>query len=54
MSQKYPIGIQSFEKLREGNFLYIDKTPYLHNLVNSAGYFYLAQEDSASRCLSIR
>lgn len=43
MSQKYPIGIQSFEKLREGNFLYIDKTPYLHNLVNSAGYFFLSR-----------
>ncbi|MDZ7898134.1 MAG: AAA family ATPase [Arcicella sp.] len=43
MSQKYPIGIQSFEKLREGNFLYIDKTPYLHELVNSAGYYFLSR-----------
>jgi hypothetical protein len=42
MSQKYPIGIQSFDKLREENFLYIDKTPYLHDLVNSAGYYFLS------------
>jgi hypothetical protein len=43
MSQKYPIGIQSFDKLREENFLYIDKTPYLHELVNSAGYYFLSR-----------
>ena len=24
--QNLPIGIQNFEKLREGNFLYVDKT----------------------------
>jgi hypothetical protein len=43
MPQKYPIGIQNFEKLREGDFLYIDKTAYLHNLVNSAGYYFLSR-----------
>mgnify|MGYP002223898088 CR=1 FL=1 len=24
--KKCPIGIQTFDKLREGNFLYVDKT----------------------------
>ena len=24
--RKLPIGIQTFDKLREGNFLYVDKT----------------------------
>ena len=24
--RKYPVGIQTFEKLREENYLYIDKT----------------------------
>jgi hypothetical protein len=43
MPQKYPIGIQSFDKLREENFLYVDKTPYLHELVNSAGYYFLSR-----------
>ena len=23
---KYPVGIQTFEKIREGNYLYVDKT----------------------------
>ena len=26
----YPIGIQDFEKLREGNYLYIDKTQLIY------------------------
>lgn len=25
----YPVGIQSFEKIREGKYLYVDKTPYI-------------------------
>jgi hypothetical protein len=32
-SRKYPVGIQSFEKIIEGDYLYIDKTEYLHSLV---------------------
>ena len=23
---KYPVGIQTFSKIREGNYLYVDKT----------------------------
>ena len=26
---KYPVGIQTFEKIREGNYLYVDKTKYI-------------------------
>ena len=26
---KYPVGIQTFENIREGNYLYIDKTKYI-------------------------
>ena len=25
----YPVGIQTFENIREGNYLYVDKTPYI-------------------------
>ena len=25
----YPVGVQTFEKIREGNYLYIDKTKYI-------------------------
>ncbi len=27
---KYPVGIQSFEKLRTGGFLYVDKTRLMY------------------------
>lgn len=30
---KYPIGIQTFSKLREEGYLYVDKTQYIHNLI---------------------
>ena len=25
----YPVGIQPFENIREGNYLYVDKTKYI-------------------------
>ena len=28
---KYPIGIQTFEKIREGGYIYVDKTDLVHN-----------------------
>ena len=28
-TMKYPIGIQSFERIREGGFVYVDKTAIL-------------------------
>ena len=30
---KYPIGIQSFDKIREDNFVYVDKTNLIYQLV---------------------
>ncbi len=40
MERKLPVGIQGFEKLRTDNFLYIDKTKYIYNLVhNNVPYF---------------
>ena len=40
---KLPIGIQDFEKLRLGDFLYIDKTEYIYHLVTQAGYYFLSR-----------
>ncbi|MDR3095413.1 MAG: AAA family ATPase, partial [Bacteroidales bacterium] len=30
-----PIGIQSFEVLRQGDYLYVDKTEAIHRLITS-------------------
>lgn len=41
--KKLPIGIQTFSKIREEDFVYIDKTPLVHQMVNSAGRFFLSR-----------
>lgn len=39
-TRKYPVGIQTFEKIRKGNYLYIDKTQYLADFIKN-GYQYV-------------
>ena len=39
-TRKYPVGIQTFEKIIEGNYLYVDKTQYLVDFIKS-GYQYV-------------
>ena len=41
--RKLPIGIQTFEKLREGNFLYVDKTMYIYQLVATSTPYFLSR-----------
>lgn len=40
---KLPIGIQSFEKLRKGDYKYIDKTQYVWDLIESGSAFFLSR-----------
>ena len=37
--RKYPVGLQSFDKLRKGGYMYIDKTQYIYDLITE-GYPY--------------
>ncbi len=37
------MGIQSFEKLRENGYLYVDKTAILYELIENAGYYFLSR-----------
>ena len=41
--RKYPVGIQSFEELRKGNYVYVDKTALIHRLVESGKYYFLSR-----------
>lgn len=41
--RKLPIGIQSFEKLRKSSYLYVDKTQYIHDLIQSGGTYFLSR-----------
>ena len=36
---KYPIGIQSFEKLRKEGYVYVDKTDLIYKLAQGHIYF---------------
>ena len=37
--RKYPIGMQTFERIREEGYVYIDKTALIYDLVTSAETF---------------
>ena len=50
---KLPIGIQTFEKLREGNFVYVDKTKYLVDLIDSGEIYFLARPRRFGKSLTI-
>ena len=40
---RYPIGIQTFDKIIEGDYLYIDKTGYVHDLATNYSYVFLSR-----------
>ncbi|SEI93888.1 PD-(D/E)XK nuclease superfamily protein [Allopseudospirillum japonicum] len=41
--QKLPIGIQTFAKIREGDYYYVDKTPIACQLADTSGYYFLSR-----------
>ena len=40
---KYPIGIQTFAKIRESDFLYVDKTKDVYQLAKDGGYYFISR-----------
>ena len=43
MGKLYPVGIQNFEKLRNGGYFYIDKTALMYRLVTTGSYYFLSR-----------
>lgn len=41
--QKYPVGVQSFSEIREGNYVYVDKTDLVFRLVDRGKYYFLSR-----------
>lgn len=41
--QNLPIGLQSFEAVRNANYLYVDKTKHLERLVTTNKYYFLSR-----------
>ena len=40
---KYPIGIQSFDRIREEGFVYVDKTDLVYQLVSAGSIYFLSR-----------
>ena len=41
--KRYPIGVQTFDKIIKGGFLYIDKTGYIYELAHNYNYVFLSR-----------
>jgi hypothetical protein len=52
--KRLPIGISDFKKLREENFIYVDKTEYIYKLVKEGGgYYFLSRPRRFGKSLLI-
>lgn len=49
----YPIGSQSFEKIRESGRIYVDKTEYIYRLLNAGDYIFLSRPRRFGKSLLI-
>ena len=43
MVKKLPIGLQTIRRIIEGDFVYVDKTQYVYNLINGASCYFLSR-----------
>ena len=50
---KLPIGIQTFETIRTEGYVYVDKTKYLVNLIDSGHIYFLARPRRFGKSLTI-
>lgn len=50
---KYPIGIQNFESLISGGYLYIDKTDLIFRIINEGSYYFLSRPRRFGKSLTI-
>lgn len=54
MSNKiYPIGIQSFEKIRKNGYFYIDKTALIYQMAKTGSYYFLSRPRRFGKSLLI-
>ena len=51
--QSLPIGIQNFEAIRKEDFVYVDKTKHLLNLVKKTGNYFLSRPRRFGKSLTL-
>jgi hypothetical protein len=50
---KLPIDLQSFEIIRKEGFLYVDKTPWIHRMLEGGRYYFLARPRRFGKTLMV-
>ena len=53
MKRKYPVGIQSFEKIRKDGYLYVDKTPLIYKMITEGCPYFLSRPRRFGKSLLI-
>ena len=48
-----PISIQTFKKMREGDYVYVDKTKFVHDIVKNEGNYFLSRPRRFGKSLLI-
>ena len=51
--KKLPIGIQSFSKMIEGGFVYLDKTELIYKLANTEACYFLSRPRRFGKSLTL-
>ena len=52
-TKRLPVGIQTFEKIIDGDYLYIDKTRYIWNMIHLGSYVFLSRPRRFGKSLLI-
>ncbi|MDR2116155.1 MAG: AAA family ATPase, partial [Planctomycetaceae bacterium] len=53
MTNKLPVGIQSFSVLRSENYLYVDKTEFIYTMITSGRIYFLSRPRRFGKSLLI-
>ena len=48
-----PVGIQTFDKIREENYIYVDKTRFLVNMINNGAIYFFARPRRFGKSLTV-
>ena len=51
--KKLPIGVQDFRKLIKDNYIYVDKTKYLYDLLESGNVYFLSRPRRFGKSLTV-
>ena len=51
---KYPIGIQDFEQIIEGDYVYLDKTALVYDLVTNGKIYFLCRPRRFGKSLLLK